>query len=121
MFGPYEIGTHYKIHKKTAFNSSECAKACWADEACEAFESLSGAFLTSWYGSNLPYQCAFWMQGACNIETVGSKAPGFVSGHPGVVFCDKNSSREPVASNGHMFVLKSVMYSVVLMVSINLW
>lgn len=121
MFDHYEIGTQYKIHKTTAFTSSQCAEACWADDACEAFESLSGAFSSS-YGNSLPYHCAFWMQGACNIETVGNKAQGFVSGYPGVVFCDKNTSRYPVtASNGHTFVLKSAMYSIVLMVSINVW
>jgi len=107
LFDRYEIGRHYKNHKTTA--STECAKACYADQACEAFESLDG--------NNLPYHCAFWMHGACNIETAGSKAPGFVSGQPGLLFCDKNTGR--MASNSHMFGLKSAMYSIVFVVSTN--
>lgn len=116
LFDDYELGSHYKIHKKTAFNSTECAQACYADQTCEAFESLSAAFVST-TGNSLPYHCAFWMHGACNIEAVGSKALGYVSGYSGVLFCDKNTSRNPVLSNSQMLGFKSAMFSMLFMLS----
>lgn len=118
-FNYYDKGKHYKIHRTTAYSSTDCAKDCYADQECDAFESLS----ESLSGNNRwHYSCAFWMHGACNIETAGSNAAGFVSGYSGLLFCDKNTSRNSFfASMCHSRMSGLKMYSVLLALAMFGW